>query len=75
MIAKDKIYHFIAGFIITVIFALASGSVAYGLMVGVLAGIAKELYDHYDYGVYDFFDMFATFIGAFVCCAIWVTIL
>ena len=75
MIAKDKIYHFIAGFIITGIFALASGSVAYSVLVGVLAGIAKELYDYYDYGVYDFFDMFATFVGVFVGGAVVVTIL
>jgi len=81
MIDKDKIYHFIAGFILTVIFsymAYIQGfdyPQSYGVAVGVCAGVGKELFDYYDYGKFDFFDMFATFVGVFVGGAVVVTIL
>ena len=66
MIEQDKILHLIAGFIITAIVGLAFGSVAYGLIAGFVAAVGKEIYDYKVNGVYDFFDMFATLLGAFV---------
>lgn len=35
-----------------------------GLFASFLAGIGKELYDEYDYGGFDKYDMFATWAGA-----------
>ena len=74
MIAKDKIYHTIAGFIITLIVGLYFG-VGYGLIMGALAGVAKEAYDEYSYRGADFFDFFATLLGTFLGGAIVVLIL
>ena len=36
----------------------------WGLILAVLAGIFKEVYDYLDYGKYDICDMLATWIGA-----------
>ena len=68
----DKILHFIAGFLITVIFSYVAYlqgldyPQSYGIVLGVCAGIGKEAFDYYDYGKADFFDMMATFIGVFI---------
>ena len=68
---QDKGCHFIAGFIITLIvgfiayFLGAEYPQAYGITLGVIAGIGKELYDKYDYGDFDFFDAMVTGVGAF----------
>lgn len=72
MFSKDKILHFIAGFIITVVFsymAYIEGleyPQAYGITAGALAGACKEAWDEYSYGGGDFFDFFATIVGVFV---------
>lgn len=58
----DKILHFVAGFIIAIIFTLAFGK-EYGALAGVAAGVGKELLDYKSYGVFDFWDMFATILG------------
>ena len=60
---KDKILHFIAGIIVslgaTFIYYGITQSVNTfaGLSAGILAGIGKELYDEYDYGGFDKYDM------------------
>ena len=64
-IPYDKKLHFLAGFII----AMACGFVfnTYtALLAAVCAGIAKEIYDLCDYGVFDWKDMIATWIGGCV---------
>lgn len=68
----DKILHFIAGFLITVIFsymAYLQGldyPQSYGIVLGVLAGIGKEGWDLYSYGKFDTYDMVSTWVGAFI---------
>ena len=63
-IPYDKKLHFIAGFVITIIFALIFLNPLYGFAAGVLAGICKEIYDWLDYGRFDIFDMFTTWFGS-----------
>ena len=69
-IAKDKIYHFIAGCII----AYAAGyfvSCATGVLVSCLlglisaetGGILKEIYDDHGHGTVDVYDIAATALG------------
>lgn len=67
---KDKLLHFIAG--ITVCLGavliyyciIKSISASLGFVAGLVAGIAKELYDEYDYGGFDYVDMFYTWAGS-----------
>ena len=67
---NDKLIHMIAGFIITLaVSALYSPTL--GLVCAVIAGIAKELYDRWDYGVFDLDDLASTIVGggiAFIIC-------
>lgn len=37
-----------------------------GLSAGVTAGVAKEVYDYYDYALFDKYDMFYTWAGALI---------
>ena len=60
----DKGCHFIAGFIIAIVFTFTLNPL-WGLVMGVVAGIIKEAYDEYRYGGGDFFDVFATVVGTF----------
>lgn len=70
-IEKDKILHFIAGYIITVIFSYTAYNLeleyhqGYGIIASLLIGISKELWDYYDYGKFDVWDLFSTLLGAF----------
>lgn len=63
---KDKILHFIAGITVSLLVVLIYYCITecinalIGLVAGFLAGIGKELYDEYDYGGFDKYDMFAT---------------
>jgi len=69
----DKICHIVAGFLIAALVAAAlyfSGFHEYyavtGLVVGILAGCVKEYLDYFNYGKFDFFDLFATVLGSAV---------
>lgn len=62
---QDKIIHFIAGFVIALVSSLIFGDEV-GIIAGCLSAIAKEGYDYYDYGKFDFFDMFVTMLGAVI---------
>lgn len=59
--AEDKKLHLLAGLGIAIIFGWHNPLI--GLATGFLAGIGKELYDEYDYGGFDKYDMFATWAG------------
>ena len=65
MIPKDKIYHFIAGFLLCIIFTLIDDPMT-GLGAAIGAGIMKECYDQYVYDGADWKDMIATWIGGCV---------
>jgi len=61
----DKIFHFFAGAIITLItwMVLPDHSVMIAVIVGWVAGLAKELYDIGKSG-FDLKDLFATCVGS-----------
>lgn len=58
---KDKLLHFIAGVIIALLFSTVH-PVA-GLVVAILAGVAKELYDKAKGGLFDWKDLVFTVAG------------
>lgn len=60
----DKKLHFLCGLLISLLIGLYNPT--YGLLAGMMAGVAKEVYDYYDYGVFDEDDMLATGVGAVV---------
>jgi hypothetical protein len=61
----DKQAHFFAGAAIAATIALYLNP-ALGLVAGILAGLAKELYDRAGYGTPDLKDFLATAAGACV---------
>ena len=60
--AYDKKLHLLCGFAIAIV--AGSYTPATGLICGVVAGVAKEVYDKLDYGLFDKQDMFYTWAGA-----------
>ena len=66
---KDKLYHFIAGLILSLIGGYFNP--LYGLILGIFAGVAKEVYDYYDYGLFDKKDMLFTWLGAIIGYSVW----
>lgn len=62
--ADDKKLHFLCGLLTSLLVGLYNP--VYGLSAGVTAGVAKELYDYYDYGLFDKYDMLATWAGAVI---------
>lgn len=73
MIKQDKIKHLIAGFIINVISSIFIGSILINLIIVMVIGCLKELYDYYkqvkyksdDYEV-SIWDVLATISGGIV---------
>ena len=61
----DKANHFIYGFAIFVIANIWLSAYA-SLAIVFLAGTAKELYDEYKYGGFDWKDLLATIIPAII---------
>jgi len=68
---KDKVCHIIAGFIISFVAALILSKFIpmyyvglASLAIGILAGVVKEAIDQYRYKGADYFDFFATLMGA-----------
>ena len=70
--AYDKKLHFIAGLCISVAAMLlyfyyyGTVNVLLGVGGGMVAGVAKEIYDYFDYGLFDELDMLITWLGATV---------
>lgn len=64
-IPKDKLYHFIAGFLLCMVFSIIDDPIT-GIGASICGGIAKECYDHYDYGKFDIWDMVSTWLGGCV---------
>jgi hypothetical protein len=61
-IPYDKKLHFRCGCIIALLIGLYDPIL--GLSTGVVAGVAKEVYDYFDYGLLDTKDMLFTWAGA-----------
>lgn len=59
--AKDKVYHLIAGFIIQLLL---------GFIWVVIAAIGKEWYDEYKYGGWDWMDILFTMFGGLIAIAL-----
>ena len=58
----DKIYHLVAGFIISLIFGLINPVL--GLALAIIAGVGKEIYDKkIKKSVIDPLDVIATVVG------------
>lgn len=66
--ADDKKLHMTCGFCIALFVGVYSPKL--GLMAGMAAGIAKEIYDYFSYGVFDKMDMLATWAGAAIGAAL-----
>ena len=64
-IPYDKKLHFIAGFLIAFIFCFVFSPID-GIGLAIIAGIFKECYDDYSYGMFDIFDMLVTWLGGCV---------
>lgn len=62
--AEDKKLHMLCGLLISLL--VGSYNPIYGLYAGVTAGVAKEVYDYLDYGLFDKYDMFYTWVGALI---------
>ena len=60
--AYDKKLHLASGLAIAFVFGIYNPWI--GLGCGMAAGVAKEVYDEYDYGGFDYVDMLATWLGA-----------
>lgn len=59
---EDKKLHLLAGLGIAIIFGWQNPLI--GLAAGFIAGVAKEVYDYFDYGLFDKKDMLFTWLGA-----------
>lgn len=64
-IPYDKKLHFLAGLVIAILGGVIIDPIT-GIGLAIAAGIAKECYDDYSYGMFDIKDMIATWIGS-VC--------
>lgn len=60
----DKKLHILCGLLLSLLIGVYNP--IYGLFAGVVAGVAKEVYDYYDYGLFDKYDMLATWAGAVI---------
>ena len=58
----DKKLHLASGLAIAFAFGIANPWI--GLGCGMAAGVAKEIYDYLDYGLYDKQDMLYTWAGS-----------
>jgi len=63
MIHTDKILHFLTGFFIATLLQFANGWV---ILIALLAGLGKELYDQNKGGEFDKADLACTVSGGFV---------
>ena len=66
-VPHDKLLHFIAGMLITALFAVVFARFApFAVTVAIVAGFAKEAYDEWSYGGWDWDDLLATIVGGVV---------
>lgn len=56
--AYDKKLHLASGLAIAFVFGIYNPWI--GLGCGMAAGVAKEIYDYFDYGLFDKLDMYYT---------------
>ena len=61
----DKVLHLTVGLIVCLVAGVLT-TPAMGLLLGVIAGIIKEVYDKYNNGTVDVLDSLATTVGALI---------
>ena len=64
-IPNDKKLHFLAGFLLCVIFTLIDDPIT-GIGAAICGGIMKECYDQHEHNGFDWQDMVVTWIGGCV---------
>lgn len=64
---QDKLLHFFAGIAITALVALLCPTIATAaFFFGFAAGVAKEVYDYFTDGLFDWYDLVVTAAGALI---------
>lgn len=63
-IPYDKKLHFLCGCIISLLIGLYNP--IYGLYTGVTVGVAQEICNYYNYGLFDKYNVLATWAGALI---------
>ena len=63
-ITKDKKLHYMCGLGLSLIFGYNNPII--GVIVGMAAGVLKEVYDKFDYGKFDIMDMVYTCTGSLI---------
>lgn len=63
-VPQDKLLHFIAGMLITALFAVIKTVAPYALFFGMLAGVLKEWWDNGNDGSVEWKDILTTCLGA-----------
>jgi len=71
MIAKDKIYHFIAGFLIALVTYAITQDINKALNITIVVGVLKEVYDRVSgKGTCEVLDAIATIVGGGIVCGV-----
>jgi len=68
-IRRDRLYHFICGFIIAAFFGISLGMKAWAVVPALFAGLIKEFIDQWVGGEFDWWDVLATVLGGLVITA------
>ena len=66
MIQQDKIKHFLAGLIASIVVYVATSNATIAFSLSALLGIAKEVYDSQGHGTVEVLDAVATVLGGVV---------
>ena len=66
MIPQDKIKHFIAGAIASIVVYVATSNATIAVSLSALLGISKEVYDSRGHGTVEVLDAVATVAGGVV---------
>lgn len=70
-VPTDKLLHFIAGLIIAAFCVITLKWGAWSILPVAIIGAAKEAFDHYTGGKWDWWDLAATVIGGLVILLFW----
>lgn len=67
ILSLDKILHFVVGALITALVALfVPEGAPIAFLVAIVAGFAKEIFDRFTDGQFDFLDLLATWLGGLI---------
>ncbi|MCW7555557.1 hypothetical protein NX722_23620 [Endozoicomonas gorgoniicola] len=63
IMGQDKYKHIVVSFALTLFCYWVFGVIAGSALLAFLIGVAKEVYDYNDYGVFDHWDILANTFG------------